>query len=62
MTIFEAIALVVLVVILFLQNFRTALIPILAIPVSLVGTFAVMEVFGFSLNNGGATISDYTMV
>ncbi len=50
-TIFEAIALVVLVVILFLQNFRTALIPILAIPVSLVGTFAVMEVFGFSLNN-----------
>ena len=50
-TIFEAIALVVLVVILFLQNFRTALIPILAIPVSLVGTFAVMAAFGFSLNN-----------
>ncbi len=50
-TIFEAIALVVLVVILFLQNFRTALIPILAIPVSLVGTFAVMGAFGFSLNN-----------
>jgi HAE1 family hydrophobic/amphiphilic exporter-1 len=50
-TIFEAIALVVLVVILFLQNFRTALIPILAIPVSLVGTFAVMATFGFSLNN-----------
>ena len=50
-TIFEAIALVVLVVILFLQNFRAALIPILAIPVSLVGTFAVMAMFGFSLNN-----------
>ena len=50
-TIFEAIALVVLVVIVFLQNFRTALIPILAIPVSLVGTFAVMSAFGFSLNN-----------
>ena len=50
-TIFEAVALVVLVVILFLQNLRTALIPILAIPVSLVGTFAVMAAFGFSLNN-----------
>ncbi len=50
-TIFEAIALVVLVVILFLQNFRAAMIPILAIPVSLVGTFAVMAMFGFSLNN-----------
>ncbi len=50
-TIFEAIALVVLVVVLFLQNLRTSLIPILAIPVSLVGTFAVMALFGFSLNN-----------
>jgi len=50
-TIFEAIALVVLVVVLFLQNFRTAIIPIIAIPVSLVGTFAVMAAFGFSLNN-----------
>ncbi len=50
-TIFEAIALVVLVIVVFLQNFRTALIPILAIPVSLIGTFAVMAAFGFSLNN-----------
>jgi len=50
-TIFEAIALVVLVILLFLQSWRAALIPIVAIPVSLVGTFAVMSVFGFSLNN-----------
>ncbi|HEY2773464.1 MAG TPA: multidrug efflux RND transporter permease subunit [Candidatus Binatia bacterium] len=49
-TLFEAIGLVVLVVLLFLQNWRTALIPLLAIPVSLVGTFAAMAVFGFSLN------------
>lgn len=51
MTIFEAVVLVVLVIILFLQNLRVALIPILAIPVSLIGTFAVMAAFGFSLNN-----------
>ena len=50
-TIFEAVALVILVIILFLQSWRAALIPILAIPVSLVGTFAVMAVAGFSLNN-----------
>ena len=50
-TIFEAVLLVVLVVVLFLQNARTALIPILAIPVSLVGTFAVMAAFGYGLNN-----------
>ncbi|WGF86729.1 efflux RND transporter permease subunit [Marinivivus vitaminiproducens] len=50
-TIFEAIVLVVIVVILFLQTWRAALIPIIAIPVSLVGTFAVMSAFGFSLNN-----------
>ncbi len=50
-TILEAIALVVFVVILFLQKWRIALIPLLAIPVSLVGTFAVMSMFGFSLNN-----------
>ena len=49
-TIFEAIALVVLVIVVFLQSWRTALIPILAIPVSLIGTFAVMAAFGFSLN------------
>jgi hydrophobe/amphiphile efflux-1 (HAE1) family protein len=50
-TIFEAIALVILVIILFLQSWRAALIPIIAIPVSLIGTFAVMSAFGFSLNN-----------
>jgi len=50
-TILEAIALVVFVVILFLQKWRIALIPLLAIPVSLVGTFAVMSALGFSLNN-----------
>ncbi|GAB5413717.1 MAG: multidrug efflux RND transporter permease subunit [Congregibacter sp.] len=50
-TILEAVILVVLVVILFLQSWRASLIPILAIPVSLVGTFAVMAAFGFSLNN-----------
>jgi HAE1 family hydrophobic/amphiphilic exporter-1 len=50
-TLAEAVALVVIVVIVFLQSWRTAIIPILAIPVSLVGTFAVMSAFGFSLNN-----------
>lgn len=49
-TIFEAVALVVLVVIIFLQSWRASLIPILTIPVSLVGTFAVMAGFGLSLN------------
>ena len=50
-TIIEAILLVVLVVILFLQTWRAAIIPIVAIPISLIGTFFVMSVFGFSLNN-----------
>ncbi|MEO0997131.1 MAG: efflux RND transporter permease subunit, partial [Pseudomonadota bacterium] len=50
-TILEAVVLVVLVIILFLQTWRAALIPIVAIPVSLIGTFAVMSAFGFSLNN-----------
>ena len=50
-TIFEAVALVVIVVILFLQTWRAAIIPIVAIPVSLIGTFAVMSALGFSLNN-----------
>jgi len=50
-TIGEAILLVVLVVILFLQTWRAAVIPIVAIPVSLVGTFFFMAIFGFSLNN-----------
>jgi len=49
-TLFEAVILVVIVVIVFLQSWRTAIIPIVAIPVSLVGTFAVMSVMGFSLN------------
>ncbi len=49
-TLFEAVALVVLVVIVFLQSWRTALIPIVAIPVSLIGTFAVMAALGFSIN------------
>jgi hydrophobe/amphiphile efflux-1 (HAE1) family protein len=50
-TLFEALVLVVIVVIVFLQNWRAAIIPILAIPVSLVGTFAVMLAAGFTLNN-----------
>jgi hydrophobe/amphiphile efflux-1 (HAE1) family protein len=50
-TIYEAVALVVIVVILFLQTWRASVIPIVAIPVSLIGTFAVLAAFGFSLNN-----------
>ena len=50
-TIFEAVILVVLVIVVFLQTWRAAIIPILAIPVSLIGTFAVMQGLGFSLNN-----------
>jgi HAE1 family hydrophobic/amphiphilic exporter-1 len=49
-TLFEAVLLVVIVVIVFLQSWRTAIIPIIAIPVSLIGTFAVMAALGFSLN------------
>ncbi|GGC64429.1 efflux RND transporter permease subunit [Undibacterium terreum] len=49
-TLFEAILLVVLVVIVFLQTWRASLIPLLAVPVSVVGTFAVMLGFGFSIN------------
>ena len=51
MTIFEAVVLVVLVVVLFLQTWRAAVIPLLAIPISLIGTFFMMSLFGFSLNN-----------
>ncbi|MEJ1228769.1 efflux RND transporter permease subunit [Pseudomonas sp. CCNWLW56] len=51
MTLLIAVALVVLVVFLFLGNLRASLIPTLAVPVSLVGTFAVMYLYGFSLNN-----------
>jgi hydrophobe/amphiphile efflux-1 (HAE1) family protein len=50
-TIGEAIILVVLVVILFLQTWRAAVIPVVAIPVSLIGTFFFMALFGFTLNN-----------
>jgi HAE1 family hydrophobic/amphiphilic exporter-1 len=50
-TLFEAILLVALVVLIFLQSWRAALIPIIAIPISLVGSFATMAAFGFSLNN-----------
>lgn len=49
-TLFEAIILVILVVYLFLQNFRATLIPIIAVPVSLIGTFAGMYLLGFSIN------------
>src|SRR5947207_3003976 len=50
-TLFEAVLLVVLVVLVFLQTWRASIIPMLAVPVSLIGTFAVMKLFGFSLNN-----------
>ncbi|RAU20123.1 hydrophobe/amphiphile efflux-1 family RND transporter [Paramagnetospirillum kuznetsovii] len=50
-TIFEAVVLVVVVVILFLQTWRASLIPVAAIPVSLVGTFAILGALGYSLNN-----------
>jgi multidrug efflux pump len=49
-TLLEAVALVVLVVILFLQTWRASIIPLLAVPVSIVGTFAMLHVFGFSIN------------
>lgn len=49
-TLFEAILLVVLVVVLFLQTWRASIIPLVAVPVSLIGTFAFMHLFGFSLN------------
>jgi multidrug efflux pump len=47
----DAVILVALVVLLFLQNWRSAIIPLIAVPVAIVGTFAVMKVMGFSLNN-----------
>jgi len=49
-TLFEALILVVLTVFLFLQNFRATLVPLVTIPVSLIGTFAVMLLLGYSLN------------
>jgi HAE1 family hydrophobic/amphiphilic exporter-1 len=51
LTIFEAVLLVVVVVILFLQTWRASIVPIIAIPVSLIGTFAVLAALNFSLNN-----------
>ncbi len=50
-TLREAVLLVALVVLLFLQNWRSALIPLIAVPVAIVGTFAVLLAFGFTLNN-----------
>ena len=50
-TLLEAIVLVVLVIIVFLQKWRASIIPVLAIPVSLIGTFAVLALLGYSLNN-----------
>ncbi len=50
-TLIEALLLVVLVVVLFLQTWRASIIPLAAVPVSLVGTFAVMHALGFSINN-----------
>lgn len=57
-TLIEAVLLVILVVFLFLQNWRATLIPAIAIPVSLIGTFAVMQMIGFSIN----TISLFGLV
>jgi multidrug efflux pump subunit AcrB len=50
-TLIDAVILVAAVVLLFLQNWRTALIPLVAVPVAVIGTFAVMAILGFSLNN-----------
>ena len=50
-TILEAMVLVVLVVLVFLQTWRAAIIPIVVIPIALIGTFFVMSLFGFTLNN-----------
>src|SRR5271166_3074155 len=50
-TLFEAVILVLIVVLIFLQTWRATIIPLLAVPVSLIGTFAVMAGLGFSLNN-----------
>src|SRR5207248_2209360 len=50
-TLFDAIVLVAVVVLVFLQNWRSSLIPLVAVPVAVIGTFAVMAAMGFSLNN-----------
>src|SRR5690606_17576254 len=57
-TLIEAIILVFLVMYLFLQNFRATLIPTIAVPVVLLGTFAVLSAFGFSIN----TLTMFAMV
>ncbi len=57
-TLLEAIVLVIIVVFLFLQNWRATLIPLLAVPVSLVGTFAIFPMLGFSIN----TLSLFGMI
>lgn len=57
-TLFEAIVLVIIVVFIFLQGWRATLIPLLAVPVSLIGTFLVFPIFGFSIN----TLSLFGMV
>ncbi len=49
-TIFVAVTLVVLVIFIFLQDWRATIVPVVAIPVSLIGTFAIMAMMGFSLN------------
>ncbi len=49
-TLLDAVALVVLVVVIFLQTWRASIIPLIAVPVSIVGTFAIMFLFGFSIN------------
>jgi multidrug efflux pump len=49
-TLFEAVLLVAIVVLVFLQNWRSALIPLIAVPVAIIGTFAAMALLGFSLN------------
>ena len=58
MTFFEALVLVLIVVFLFLQNWRTTLIPMLAVPVSLIATFAAFQLLGFTIN----TLSLFGMV
>jgi multidrug efflux pump subunit AcrB len=50
-TLFDAVVLVAVVVLVFLQNWRSSLIPLIAVPVAVIGTFAVMAAMGFSLNN-----------
>ncbi len=50
-TLFDAVVLVAVVVLVFLQNWRSSLIPLIAVPVAVIGTFAVMALMGFSLNN-----------